>query len=118
MEENKKKRGILLTLWLILLIIFGLIPLFVNLLIIVFPPSLLEIPFYSYFIYLFISLANLIFFIFLFKWKKWAFFAFCGSAVIAFIMNLAIGLGIFAIFGLAGLVILYLIMRPKWDLFE
>ena len=51
-------------------------------------------------------------------WKKWAFFAFCGIAGIAFVINLVIRGGFSSILGLLGPIILYLIMRPKWDLFE
>jgi len=46
------------------------------------------------------------------------FFAFCRSAGVAFILNLIIGLGMIAIFGLVGPVILYLILRSGWELLE
>jgi len=65
------------------------------------------------------ALLNVVFVIFLFMWKKWAFFALCGMAGIAFVINLVSGMGIVpSILGLAGVVILYLILRSKWDLLE
>ncbi|MCX6707966.1 MAG: hypothetical protein NT001_07610, partial [Candidatus Woesearchaeota archaeon] len=78
-----------------------------------------NVPTWIFYVYGLLGLANLAFVIFLFMWKRWAFFALCGCAIIAFIMNLAIGLGIVAaMFGLGGPIILYLIMRSRWDLFE
>src|SRR3989344_3674475 len=120
MAETEKKRGALLTIWLVIMLIANfftaLFYLVLNSTIALAYPS---VPSWIVYIYGLFGLANLAFVIFLFMWKRWAFYAFCGSAIIAFIMHLAIGLGIFAaIFGLAGPVILYLIMRSKWDLFE
>lgn len=70
-------------------------------------------------IYGLLALANLIFIISLFMWKKWSFFALCGTTVIAFIMNLAIGEGIIAaIYGVVGILILYFSMKSRWNLFE
>lgn len=66
-----------------------------------------------------LSLLNIVFAIFLFMWKRWAFFAFCGIVVIVFGINIGIGLGIISsLSGFIGPIILYLIMKPKWDLFE
>jgi hypothetical protein len=56
--------------------------------------------------------------IFLFFWKKWPLYVFCGIAIIVLIANIVLGLGGISILGLFGPVILYLIMRPKWELFK
>lgn len=119
-KEESKKRGTLLTIWLILMLITNagaaLTYLLWNSAIIAAFPNT---PPWIFYIYGILALANVIFTVFLFMWKKWAFFAFCGIAGIAFILNLIIGLGIItSIFGLAGLVILYLILRSKWSLLE
>ena len=75
----------------------------------------------SYINYLSLS-ANLVFIIFLFILKKWAFFAFCGSAIISFIMSIIIGeIGVgvaIASFWLAIQVILCLLIKSEWDLFK
>jgi len=116
---GEKDRGVLLTLWLILMLIFNtgtaLMYLFLGQAIIsAFPKA---IPFWIVYIFIILSFANLLFTIFLFMWKKWAFFAFCASAIIIFLINISIGLGIFtSILGLTGVIILYLILRPKWNL--
>ena len=120
MAETEKRRGALLTIWLVLMLIanfFLALSYFIfNTTISSFYPN---VPSWVFYIYGLLPLANFAFVIFLFMWKRWAFYSICGIAVIASIMNLAIGFGIVAIiFGLAGPIILYLIMRSKWDLFE
>ncbi len=120
MKKTEKKRGALLTIWLAIMLILNIITalsyLLLNASIASFYP---DIPSWVFYIYGLLSLANAAFVIFLFKWKKWGFFAICASAAIIFIMNIAVGIGtITAITGLLGPVILYLIMKPKWNLFE
>ena len=117
--ENKK-RGALLTIWLIIVLIANvgtaLTYLLWNSSIIATYPN---VPSWIWYIYGLLGLANVVFTVFLFMWKKWAFFAFCGMAALAFILNLIVGVGIIvAIFGLAGPVILYLIICSKWSLLE
>lgn len=120
MAKTEKKRGALLTIWLVIMLIgnfFTAISYFrLNSVIASVYPNFPSTIFY---IYGLLGLANFVFVIFLFMWKRWAFYAILGSAVITSIMNLVVGLGIFtAIFGLIGPVILYLIMRSRWDLFK
>ena len=117
---ESKKRGKLLTFWLVLMLIINAGTAFTYLIwnssIIAMYPN---VPSWIWYIYGFLGLANVVFTIFLFMWKKWAFLAFCGMAALAFILNLIVGLGIIStILGLAGPVILYLILRSKWGLFE
>ena len=71
-------------------------------------------------VYLFAALGalNVVCVCFLFLWKKWAFFGFCGSAAVALAVNLYVGVGAFAFVGVAGVVITYLILRPKWSLLD
>nr|WP_299000086.1 hypothetical protein [uncultured Allomuricauda sp.] len=64
----------------------------------------------------FVGIANLIFSIMLFQWKKWAFWGFAATSLIALGINLSIGLGLgTALFGLAGVAILYGILQIKKD---
>lgn len=117
--ENKK-RGKLLTFWLVLMLITNagaaLTYLMWNSSIIATYPNVSS---WIWYIYGLLGLANVVFTLFLFMWKKWAFFAFCGTTVLAFVLNLIVGLGIIAaIFGLIGPVILYLLIRSKWGLLE
>ena len=120
MDESNKNRGTLLTIWLVLILIsnfvtsimyFFLRDSAINLL-----PNLSLGMIYFYGL---ISLLNFVMVIFLFKWKKWAFFVLCGSALVTFVLNLIAGASVFsAISGLLGILILYLIMQPRWNFFE
>jgi predicted membrane metal-binding protein len=63
-----------------------------------------------------LGIANLIFSIMLFQWKKWAFWGISATSLIALAINLSIGLGIgTSMFGLIGIVILYGILQIKKD---
>ncbi|MBW2995668.1 hypothetical protein KY332_00035 [Candidatus Woesearchaeota archaeon] len=120
MAETEKKRGALLTTWLILMLIFNGLTALSYLLLGGFLASVPPItPMWTNYFFGVFALLNFVFTIFLFMWKRWAFFAFCVNAVIIFVINLVIGIGIVsALLGLSGPVILYLIMRSKWELFE
>lgn len=63
-----------------------------------------------------LGIANLIFAIMLFQWKKWAFYAFAVTSLITLVLNLSNGLGFGpSLFGLSGVVILYAILQIKQD---
>ena len=54
------------------------------------------------------STFNLICAIALFKWKKWGFWGFTVSGVVAFFVNLSVGIGIgHALIGIVGIALLY-----------
>ncbi len=65
-----------------------------------------------------LSVIQLISIYFIFKWKKIGFYGVLGPAAISFVINvLYLGFSS-AIRGLLGLMILYLLVRNKWNLFE
>lgn len=115
--ETEKKRGLLLTFWLIVMLItnagVAITYLLGSGLIAFISPN---VPLWAIYVFGISCAFNVVFTIFLFLWKKWAFFAYCGMAGIAFVINLAIGIGLSSILGLVGPIILYLILRPKWNL--
>jgi hypothetical protein len=119
MAKAEKKRGTWLTIWLVLMLIANfftaLAYLLLNKMMVSVYPN---VALWIWYVFGVLAVANLVFVIFLFMWKKWPFFALCGMASIALIMNLAIGQGIFTIFGLAGPIILYFSMKPRWNSFE
>jgi hypothetical protein len=48
----------------------------------------------------------------LFQWKKWGFWGFCLSSVVAFVVNLSVGLGIATVlFGFVGVALLYAVLQ-------
>lgn len=58
------------------------------------------------------GVANIIFAIALFRWKKWGFFGFLASSIVAIATNVFVGLGITqSAFGLVGIVILYWVLN-------
>ena len=72
-----------------------------------------------------ICIANVIFSVMLFQWKKLGFWGFIITSIGAFIINLSIGLGIVqSLFGLVGIAILYGVLQikkdniPAWDNLE
>lgn len=56
-------------------------------------------------------LLNLVLVGALFKWKKWGFYGFVGTTIIAFIINLYIGIGVYALIGLSGIPILFGVLK-------
>lgn len=63
-----------------------------------------------------IGLLNLVFAIMLFRWKKWAFWGFLITSLIAFGINLSLGLGIGqSAMGLLGIIVLYAVFQIKAD---
>lgn len=119
MARTEKKRGGLLTAWLILMLIANAGTAVYYLLFGSAVISLLPtIPSWSLYVLGILAAINFVFTIFLFMWKKWAFFALCGMTGIAFVINIVIGLGITSVLGLLGPVILYLVLRSKWNYLE
>lgn len=118
--ETERKRGWLLTAWLIILLIgliLGLIIyLFSGLILSQFYPG----PFWVFLVLAIITIMDIVFIIAIFKWKKWGVYGFVGLSIITFIINLFIfGLRLdTSTFSLVGLIVLILLVRPKWNLFE
>jgi len=59
-----------------------------------------------------LSVANVVFAIALFMWKRWGFYGFVATSAVAFVINLVIGLNVLqALFGLVGVAILYGVLQ-------
>ena len=117
-----KERGPILTAWLILILVANIFTVLMYLVLLLSPVGrvlfLPRIDFWTIYVFCFLGTFNLVCVCFLFFWKKWAFFGLCGSATIALVLNLYVDVGYFAFVGLAGVVMLYLVLRPKWNLLE
>ena len=118
-ETSYKERPLLFMLLLALVIVFNLL---LGVLTLFLTPALpARYASLSWIFYLagVLALLNAGFGIFLFRWKRWAFYGLCISAIIAFVLNLILGSDfITSLFGLLGPAILYLIIRSKWSLLE
>ena len=59
-----------------------------------------------------LSLFNIVCAIALLQWKKWGFWGFCASSIVALFINISIGLGIgYVLSGLIGVVLLYAVLH-------
>ena len=121
---EEKKRGASLTIWLILLF-SGNVNTFLGL----FSRRKIMGEFFNgvgayslYFnITLLLIILNIASIIFLFFWKKWAFFSLCIGYLLIFILStimvplMGIYLGIGLVFAIS---VLYILLRPKWEFLE
>ena len=117
----EKKRGWLLTTWLIIMLIgngiTALLYLIGGQLLILLMPAL-SMPLWAIYFLGILAVLNFIFTIFLFMWKKWAFYTFCVSAVITFIVNVVIGGNIIFSLVAAGIIISGTILVPPGSTYE
>jgi len=67
------------------------------------------------YIFGFLSIADIIFIVFLFYWKKWAFWGALFTSMSTFIINLTLGVGFISIAGLLGILIIFLLLQLKRD---
>jgi hypothetical protein len=59
-----------------------------------------------------LGVINLVCAIALFKWKKWGFFGFAASSIVAFVVNLMVGVPILqALLGIVGFVVLFAVLQ-------
>lgn len=73
-------------------------------------------------VFILLAIANVVFAIALFQWRRWGFYGFVASSVVAFALNLAVGAGP-AIAGLLGPLVLFGVLqiggpRRGWDQLE
>ena len=119
-KTKEKERGKLISIWLTLMIIanalsaiiyFFLTPAIIK----AFP----QVTNWMSYIYGVLALANIVFVIFLFKWKRWAFFAILGVSIAGFVLNIFSGISIIVnILGFIGPLLLYLVLKTKWEYFD
>lgn len=62
-------------------------------------------------------MLNVVLIVNLFRWRKWAFFGFCGSVAAALLVSALIGTELrILVLGTLGPVVLYVLLRPQWHL--
>lgn len=113
-----KKRHGCLTAWLIMMILANLLTAVGSALVAAGAVQEMKPNFPAWILWFvaFMALLNIVFVIALFGWKKWGFFGFAGSSIIAFGLNLYLGVAIGqAVAGLFGIVLLYLVMQIGGD---
>ena len=112
MEEGKKRHGCL-TAWLILMLVANSATALMYLLgRDAIQRQLPNMPGWAFPVLIVMALFNLACAIALFRWKKWGFWGFCASSVIALAVNLSAGLGIGqSLGGLIGVAIFYGVLQ-------
>jgi len=59
-----------------------------------------------------VGIANVVFSVALFQWKRWGFFGCVGTSILVLVINLKLGLNIVLILlGLLGIVVLYAVLQ-------
>jgi hypothetical protein len=120
--SSHKERGSLIAVWLILMLLSNLATFLLYLALAIFPNAfillLANIATWTVYSFAALSALNIVCVCFLFFWKKWGFFVMCGSAAVTLAINLYVGVGPFAVWGVAGVVITYLVLHTKWNLFD
>ena len=108
MADTRNRHGCL-TAWLVLMIVANSATALMYLLgSEAIRPTLPDAAGWEFPVLILISLFNLVCAIALFQWKRWGFWGFCASSVVALAVNLAVGLGIGpALGGLVGVLLLY-----------
>lgn len=123
MRDTAGKYGVILALFLTVLFVVGVRQVLLYLMILYgllqtdVVHAALPLPLWALHFTGILSLLSLVFLIFIAVWKKLAFYAFVGVEVIAFIINIYLGVELH-LFGLLSPFILYLLLRPKWHLLD
>ena len=80
--------------------------------------SLLLVPKWYYPVMGIVSIADFIFVLGMWNWKKWGVYGYASASILGFFINvMTTGLS-GALLGLVSLVILYFLIRPVWDKME
>jgi len=112
MSEGKQRHGCLAA-WLVLMIIVNAATaLFYLVGSAAIKQNFPSAPVWAFPVLAVVCIANVVCAVALFRWKKWGFFGFIGTSIIAFIVNLMVGVNIVqASFGLVGFAILYGVLQ-------
>lgn len=112
MNEGKQRHGCL-TAWLILMIIVNAATaLFYLLGSAAIKQNFPSAPVWTFPVLAVVGIANVVCAVALFQWKKWGFFGFIATSIIAFVVNLTVGVNIVqASIGLVGVALLYGVLQ-------
>jgi len=117
-SQPTKKHSTFAKIWMGLMLIGSIITVFVYLISGNQIARTAHIPSFIIPILILIGIGMMVLLIFLYKWKKWAFYGLCGIALITLLINISIGAGVTSFFGLIGIGILYLSISSEWNLYE
>lgn len=117
--NSDRKRGTVLTLWLVLLILVNAGGTLLSIFRILSSSFvLLSVPLWASYTLMVGSVLIVVSAIAMLSWKKWGFYMYGAIGVLGFAVNLTIGAGVFSFIGLLGIAITYLLLRSNWTLLE
>ncbi len=117
-QATPVRGGCLSTVLVLMLIFNGLIILLYGFFLLSGRVLLATAPSWALPVLLFLGAVNLVSAIALWRWPRWGLYALAGSALVIFGVNLSLGNSILvSLIGLAGPVILLLLIRPVWSSF-
>ena len=117
--NSSRKRGTVLTVWLVFLILANAVGAIRSVLLILSITTVpFSVPLWESYESIVVSVLIVVSLIAMLMWKKWGFYMFCAILVLGFAVNLIVGVGVFSFFGLIEIVITYLLLRSIWSLFE
>lgn len=107
-----RKRHGCLTAWLVLMLISNLVAVLANAGSASVRQYYPNAPGWAFPALIIVGILNIVFVIALFRWKKWGFWGCAATTVVAFVVNLLVGLNVLtAVIGLAGPLILFGILQ-------
>jgi hypothetical protein len=117
--KKQKERGGSLTAWLILMIIMNIgVAIFYlvgrDLITRIIP----TFPEWAFIVFPIVGFINAFFAYLVFAWRKIGFYGLVATFIISFVLNMTISINPNSFVGIAGIVILYLLLRPKWHLLK
>ena len=123
---RSKRRGNFLTSLLLLLFLFGIGLFFASVALAFFqfaylagsdlPNAVLSTLPFLFLALLSLGYLNLVYYIY--HWKKWAFYGFCGVSFLMFVLGLVLGLGVQAFALLSGPILLFWLVMAHWKEFD
>ncbi|GAB6188031.1 hypothetical protein [Thermopirellula anaerolimosa] len=114
-ESQPRKRGGCLTAWLVFLILANLWVALQNLVAgAIARQAIPDLPAWVMPLTGLWALADCVFAIGIWKWKRWGLYGFIGSSLAAFVVNLMTTGFVLALLGLVGVGILAFLLRPVW----
>jgi hypothetical protein len=115
----KREHGLLLAGWLVLIIVSTLASGALYLFEAKALAAQIDVPVALMYLYGVVSLVSALLVFYIFSWKKIAFYGYVVMVFVIFALNVIVArLGLLAISGFIGLIITYLLLRPKWKLLE
>ncbi len=117
--NSSRKRGTVLTVWLVFLILANAVGAIRSVLLILSITTVpFSVPLWESYESIVVSVLIVVSLVAMLMWRKGGFYMFSAILVFGFAVNLIAGTGVFSFIGLIEIAITYLLLRSSWSLFE